>query len=121
MEIGTCDEFHRDEVVLVHQSKIKNADNIGMVEFSHRQRFLLESFRESRIPGKLRSQNFQCNRTLQTFLNALVNRTHPALADQFFDIIRFEQLIQGFRLRGSPLPGGHLPGARHFPDDIANL
>ena len=85
-QIDAVDVLHQQEVELAGPSEVMHRDDIRMIEFRESLSFPRESFGEAGVRRMPRSQDLERHEPTERFLARLVDRTHPALADEFDDL-----------------------------------
>ncbi len=74
------DERHDDVGVAFGFAKIKDGEDVWMLQFGEDLRFLFEARNKLRIAGEVAWQNFQRHVTIHAGLIRFVDRRHAALA-----------------------------------------
>lgn len=87
------DQFHGQEVHIILSAEFKNGGDIGVIQFSQRERFLAKLFARRFVGYRARGQHFQRNVTVKLLVFGAVDDAHAAGANLFDDPIMPERLI----------------------------
>src|SRR3989442_145328 len=90
-EILTLDVLHGDELHPLCFAQVVNADYIFVGDLASKEQFLLEAVENSLIAGKIGSNDFQGYWPTQLAVHGLVDRAHPAFAQNFENFVSLGQ------------------------------
>src|SRR5207244_4726236 len=86
-EILTLDVLQGDELQPLCFAQVVNADYIFVGDLASKEQFLLEAVENSLIAGKIGSNDFQGYWPTQLAVHGLVDRAHPAFAQNFENFV----------------------------------
>ena len=107
-QVLTLDELHGDELHAVGLAQVVDPDDVLVGDLGGQKQFLLEAVNDGLVAGQIRADDFQRHHAIQFDVARLVDRAHPAFAQDLQDFVTLPQKLTRFQHRriglGSRLP-----------------
>ena len=84
-QVRAVDVFHDQVIDAVRDSEVVDGHHVRVVQLRQRSRFSLESFRKTRLGGRVRDDDLERHQAIEPDLVCFVHCSHAAMADQVQD------------------------------------
>src|SRR5689334_17328948 len=105
-QASSPDVFHADEVQVVGNAEIEDANHVLVGNLAGQNQFLLKSLQDIGISGQVGTNDLERDYPVKLTVPGFVNRTHATVTQQLQDFIP--------GLQGGAQPGGWMDGGWCF-------
>ena len=91
MQILALDQFHGDELHALGLAEVVNPDHVAVGDLVGEDKLLFEAGQDLGTGGHIRPDDLQGHDPVQFAVAGLVHRAHPALAEEFENLVPVAQ------------------------------